>query len=142
MPQNQSVERFKALTEERKRTVHNNAVNELHEQASYLKDIIASVAPVYHGPSLPGVDPGALRASIKVVPDRSKDTVVRIVAGGPTTIHPAGTPYDYARGVEFGTHNMRAEPFFFPTYRLLKKKIIAGMKRRITREITKYSAEK
>jgi hypothetical protein len=36
---------------------------------------------------------------------------------------------------------MPAKPFFFPSYRLRKKKIVATMKRRITASIKKRSAE-
>ncbi len=137
MPKNVSVERFKKLTEDLQKEVHVMAVAELNAQANDLAQTIASVAPVYQGP--PGVDvsPGALKASLRVMPGK-RDTVVRIVAGGPTTTHEG---YDYARAVEFGTINMKPIPFFFPTYRLRKKKIIAAMKRKITASIKKRSAE-
>ena len=68
---------------------------------------------------------------------------VRIVAGGNMTIRPglSGKPYDYVRADEFGTVKMPARPFFFPTYRLRKKKMIADMKRRLTASIKQRSAE-
>ncbi len=137
MAKNISVERFKKLTEELQKEVHVLAVAELNAQAQDLAQTIASIAPIYQGP--PGVDvsPGALKSTVHVVPGK-KDTQVRIVAGGKETTHQG---YDYARAVEFGTVHMKPQPFFFPTYRLRKKKIIAAMKRKITASIKKRSAE-
>lgn len=138
-----SLERFRKLTEEMKRQVHVNAVAELNRQADVLKDTIESVAPIYQGPPVAGVQPGALKHSVNVRSDKSKDTIVRVVAGGALTVRTSisGKSFDYARADEFGTQKMAAQPFFFPTYRLMKKKIIAAMKRRITIQIKKYSAE-
>lgn len=132
---NVSVERFKALTDELKAEVHALAVAELNTQAQGLVDLMDSVAP--RG------ETGNLIHSIRVVPDKSKDTTVRVVAGGALTVRPgvSSKPYDYARADEFGTVNMPAKPFFFPTYRLRKKKIIASMKRKIVASIKKRSAE-
>lgn len=142
MAQNVSVERFRRLTEQLKNEVHIEAVRELYNQANNLREAIEELAPIYSGPPLPDVDPGALKSTVRTVPDRSKDTVVRVVAGGRETTHEvAGKPYDYARAVEFGTVAMSAHPFFFPTYRLMKRRMIAVMKNRITRTIKKYSAE-
>lgn len=143
MASNISVERFRKLTEDLKKDVHDNAVAELNRQATLLAQTIQGVAPVYSGPPLEGVDPGALKTTVNVVPDRSKDTVVRVVAGGAATTRKGGQrkDFDYSRAVEFGTQNMKPEPFFFPTYRLMKKRMIAAMKRRIVANIKKYSAE-
>ncbi len=143
MAQNISVQRFKRLTEDLQKEVHELAVIELNEQAQNLAHTIASVAPVYQGTRTGDVVPGALRHSVRVVPDRTKDTIVRIVAGGELTVRPSvsSKPYDYARADEFGTVHMHAQPFFFPTYRLLKKKIISSMKRKITASIKERSAE-
>lgn len=143
MATNKSVERFKALTEEMKRTVRQEAIAELNRQASILRDTIQAIAPIYQGPPVGGVQPGALKTSVKLVSDKSKSTVVRIVAGGVLTVRPSisGKPYDYARADEFGTQQMAAQPFFFPTYRLMKKRIISAMKRRVAANIKKYSAE-
>lgn len=144
MAKNVSVERFRKLTEDLQKEVHELAVHELNIQAKGLADTIASVAPVYQGiragPSGPVA--GALKHSVRVVPGK-KDTIVRVVAGGELTIRPSvsSKPYDYARADEFGTIHMTAQPFFFPTYRLMKKKIIASMKRKIAASIKKRSAE-
>ncbi|MET4197288.1 HK97 gp10 family phage protein [Bradyrhizobium sp. LA8.1] len=131
---NKSVERFKALTQELKDEVHAAAVAELNAQADNMVRVMISAAP--H-------DTGNLEHSVRKVPDRTKDTTVRVAAGGRLTIRKSvsSKPYDYARGDEFGTVKMTAKPFFFPTYRLLKKKMISTMKRRITASIKKRSAE-
>jgi HK97 gp10 family phage protein len=138
---NVSVERFRKLTLDMQKEVRREAISELNQQAKNLASTIQGVAPVYSGPPLPDVDPGALKSTVRIVPDRSKETIVRVVAGGAETTTSGAKPYDYARAIEFGTVNMSAEPFFFPTYRLMKKRMIATMKRRIRRTIKKYSAE-
>jgi HK97 gp10 family phage protein len=131
---NVSVERFRKLTEDLKQEVLDLAVSELNSQGDQLVSLMESVAP--RG------ETGALEHSIRKIPGKSA-TQVRIVAGGRETVRPAisSKPYDYARADEFGTQNMPAKPFFWPTYRLRKKKIIAAMKRKITASIKKRSAE-
>jgi len=133
MARNASVERFKKLTEDLQKEIHDGGVVELNVQATDLAQLIESVAPVREG---------TLAHTVKVVPGK-KDTIVRIVAGGQETVRPgvSSKPYDYARADEFGTQKMPAKPFFFSTYRLRKKKIIAAMKRKITASIKKRSAE-
>lgn len=133
MAPNKSIQRFRLLTRELKEEVRDGAIKELHEQANQLADLIESVAPKFEG---------KLAHSVRVIPGK-RDTQVRIVAGGKETIRPSisSKPYDYARADEFGTQKMPAQPFFFPTYRLKKKKIIAAMKRRITKAIKERSAE-
>jgi HK97 gp10 family phage protein len=75
-----------------------------------------------------------LRESIR---SRESDTGGQIVqAGGPTTIRDgANGPYDYARAQEFGRHDMPANPYFWPTYRLLKRKFISRRRRAVTQAI-------
>lgn len=131
---NVSVERFRKLTRDLKDEVHKAAVEELNAQAEGLVSVMEQVVER---------DSGTLEHTIRVVPDKSKDTVVRVVAGGSATIRPtiSSKPYDYARADEFGTVKMPAKPFFFPTYRLKKKGMISSMKRKITAAIKKRSAE-
>jgi HK97 gp10 family phage protein len=133
MARNTSVERFKKLTEDLRKEVHDMAVAELNAQATALAALIESVAPEHEG---------HLKASVRVIPGKT-DTVVRIVAGDNTTLRtsPAGVSYQYPRADEFGTINMPPKPFFYPTYRLRKKKIISAMKRKITASIKKRSSE-
>lgn len=134
MARNPSVERFKKLTEALQQEVHALAVAELNAQADGLVQAMEQVAPR---------DKGVLVHTIRKVPDKAKDTVVRIVAGGRETVRPSvsSRPFDYSRADEFGTKNMPAKPFFFPTYRLKKKKMIATMKRKIIASIKARSAE-
>lgn len=134
MAANASVERFKRLTDDLKKEVHDLAVAELNAQAASLVETMESVAP--RG------ETGNLIHSIKMVPGKT-DTVVRVVAGGHLTVRESvsAKPYDYSRADEFGTVNMPAKPFFWPVYRLRKKKIIAAMKRKITASIKKRSAQ-
>lgn len=129
MASNVSVERFKKLTKDLQAEVHAAAVAELNVQADGLVSLIESVAP--RGAT------GELEHSIRKIPGKS-DTQVRVVEGSPATIK-AG--YQYPRADEFGTVKMAAKPHFFPSYRLLKKKMISTMKRRISASIKKRSAE-
>lgn len=132
-PRVTSLERFRKLTEDLRNEVRREAVAELNKQAGELATLIESVAPF---------EEGTLKTTVRVIPDRKSDTVVRVVAGGRKTIRlsVSSKPYDYARADEFGTVNMKPRPFFFPTYRLRKKKIISAMKRNITKSIKKRSA--
>lgn len=59
---------------------------------------------------------------------------VRVVAGGTLTTVAARQghgSYDYSRGVEFGTSDTQAEPFFFNTYRARKGQIRAAVENSI-----------
>lgn len=128
MAKNVSVQRFIRLTEELRREVREGAVAELNRQASELARLIEMVAPR---------DEGELKTTVRVVPGKT-ETIVRVVAGGPPT---TSDGYDYARGIEFGTVKMLAQPFFFPTYRLRRKQMRSAMKRKISAQIKKRSAK-
>jgi HK97 gp10 family phage protein len=69
------------------------------------------------------------------------DTGGQIVrAGGETTTKPsAGGPYDYAIGQEFGTQDMPASPFFWPSYRLLKKRFNSRRKRALNKAFKDFN---
>ena len=67
--------------------------------------------------------PGALRDSVRVVEGQStakKAFVVKIVVGD-TTTKKGKRPFNYPRGVEFGTQDKPAHPFFWPIWRLRRK---------------------
>jgi len=67
---------------------------------------------------------GELKVSIKHYPVREfRGAVWRVVAGI------SGGRGFYARFVEFGTKNNRAEPFFFPIYRAFRPRFRARMGR-------------
>ena len=131
---NKSVEAFRRLTVDLQRAVYTDAIAELDAQADGLVTRMKSV--VKHGPT------GSLANSIRK--QRGKvPTVVRVMAGGSATTRTGGggRPYDYARAVEFGTVAMPATPFFFPTFRLMRKAMRSSMRRKITKRIKQYSAE-
>jgi HK97 gp10 family phage protein len=69
------------------------------------------------------------------------DTGGQIVrAGGSTTTKPsAGGPYDYALAQEFGTVDQPAQPFFWPTYRLLKKRFDGRRKRALSKAMKVFN---
>jgi HK97 gp10 family phage protein len=60
------------------------------------------------------VDDGDLRDSIEKTEGRH-ELAITVWAGGPTAIH--------ARWVEFGASKTTAKPFFYPSYRALRKRI-------------------
>jgi HK97 gp10 family phage protein len=82
--------------------------------------------------ALAPVDDGTLRRSIRTEPGRH-ELAITITAGGPTTTRPvregSTASYDYALANEHGTADMAAQPFFFPGYRLARKKAQARIKR-------------
>ena len=131
---NKSVEAFKKLTLEMQTQVYNDAIAELNTSADTLVGMMKNV--VKHGPT------GDLAGSIRKAPG-SVPTIVKVMAGGAATTRQGGggRPYDYARAVEFGTVKMPAEPFFFPTFRLMRKALQSSMRRKITKTIKQYSAE-
>jgi HK97 gp10 family phage protein len=131
---NKSVEAFRKLTLEMQKQVYDDAVGELNSQAERLVGMMK--ATVKHGPT------GHLANSIRSQPGKVP-TIVQVMAGGASTTRQGGggKPYDYARAVEFGTVHMTAEPFFFPTFRLMRKSMRSSMRRKITKTIKQYSAE-
>lgn len=81
------------------------------------------------------VDDGTLRDSIRT---RNKtDLGVDIVAGGSPTKRKtaSGFEYDYAVGAEFGTQNSPAQPFFWPAYRLNRKRAIGRIRRAVAKSV-------
>lgn len=74
------------------------------------------------------VDDGDLRNSIRV--EAKTDFGVTLKAGGPATTRKTGRyEYDYALGTEFGTQKSPAQPFFYPAYRLVKKRVTGRVRR-------------
>lgn len=68
---------------------------------------------------------GTLRDSIRMSPGRRESSFV-VEAGGPTTTkvvqEGADGSYDYALAQEFGTVEVTAQPYFWPSYRVTKKR--------------------
>jgi HK97 gp10 family phage protein len=130
---NLSVEQFKQLMENIPKVVAKELQRVPFEQGLVLANAMKSAVPE-------GTDAvRELRDSIRVEPGR-RPLQVFVRAGGPTTTKRgklSGRPYDYALANEFGTQKMAAQPFFWPTYRLLKKRIRAAMARRARLAISK-----
>ena len=88
-------------------------------------------------------DGGDLQRSIRVEPG-PRELSATVTAGGPLTTKPVrksekgnAPEYDYALGVEYGTEEMTAQPFFWPSVNTTKKRV----KRRIDRAISKAIKE-
>lgn len=83
---------------------------------------------------------GELAATIDMIVNEA-ELKVTLVAGGEFTTkavqHGRDGEYDYAFAQEFGTREMAAKPFFYPAYRLGKKRA----KARISRAITKAAKQ-
>lgn len=128
-----SIQRFKRLTQDLQKEVRENAIDELNAGADELADQMRAVAP--QGPT------GNLKRSIRKE-QGPRPSRVFIKAGGPLTTvkHGSAPPYDYANAIEFGTQQNGAHPFFWPSWRLRRKKIRSRMSRRITATIKQKSA--
>lgn len=76
-----------------------------------------------------------LKPSIKHYETDTGGQVVR--AGGETTtrIMSDGSTFDYARGQEFGTVGFYGQPFFWPAYRLNRKRFSARRSRAMNKAI-------
>ncbi len=85
---------------------------------------------------------GVLAGTIDMI-EKPADLQVVLVAGGPATTRPvrdgADAEYDYAFGQEFGTQEMPANPFFFPGYRLGKKRAKSRISRAINQAAKKVA---
>lgn len=90
--------------------------------------------------NLASFEDGTLQQSIRMSRGL-RPTSFQVEAGGPTTtkLVRAGhdAEYDYALGVEFGTQNMRARPFFWPAYRVMRKKFKGRAARAINQAVKK-----
>lgn len=79
-------------------------------------------------------DDGDLRASIRS--GTGGHELSRVVeAGGPTTTRPVregvSASYDYALGTEWGTADTPAQPYFYPAWRLGRKRAIGRINRAV-----------
>lgn len=101
----------------------------LDSSAAELVDTMKRVAP--H-------EDGDLQRSIEANPGKH-ELAREVTAGGEITTRPvrngADAEYDYALGQEFGTVDMPANPFFFPTFRLLRKRLNNRIKRSIRKAV-------
>lgn len=122
-----SIERLKKRLAKVPQQVRAAAAAEALLQARALGQAIQRVAPK---------DEGMLRESVRIEGGRFGDRFY-VKAGGPKTTRPVregvSATYDYALAVELGTQKMKAEPFFYPTYRTNRKQ----MRRSIEKVILK-----
>lgn len=85
----------------------------------------------------------ALERSIRVEPYASA-MKVRILAGGRLTTKSvrkgASATYDYALAQEFGTQEMAANPFFYPTWRLRRRSVRTKINRAIRKAVRAEAA--
>lgn len=123
-----SLARFRRRMEKVPLQVRAAAAAEALLQAQALGAAIQRMAPKG--------DTHKLAESVRVEGGRFGDRFY-VKAGGPLTTKPvragASATYDYANAVEHGTQTMKAEPFFYPTYRANRQQ----MKRSIQNVIRK-----
>lgn len=85
------------------------------------------------------VKTGTLRNSIRSEPAETETGAVRVLAGGPSTTKEvrsgSGRPYDYALGIEFGNSHTPRQPFFFTSFRLLRRRHRARASRALNKSI-------
>lgn len=82
-----------------------------------------------------------LRESIRTYKSETGGWVIR--AGGETTTvlvqQGQSGSYDYARAQEFGTQDMPANPYFWTSYRLLKKRLNSRRRRALNKAIKAFN---
>ena len=98
------------------------------------------LAPVSHDGSH-GNPPGTLRDSIVMTkpgehtPAYSEPGGQRLCPENAVIVSAGNTNCRYAHFPEYGTRKMAAEPFFWPSYRLLKKRLANRTKRAISKAV-------
>jgi HK97 gp10 family phage protein len=103
------------------------------QSANEMADLMRSRAPVKDG---------TLRASVRVEKRKNPEIIGALIkAGGPTTTKPVrngqSPSYDYAMGIELGTQEQLAQPFFYPSYRQKK----SAVKRRASKNLRNAVAQ-
>jgi HK97 gp10 family phage protein len=134
MARNLSVQQFKQLMDRIPKEVAKELEDAPFSEGERLASVMRSVVPQ-------GVDDRReLMESIRVEPGR-KPLVALVKAGGPLTTKEvragSGVGYDYSLANEFGTEKMQAQPFFWPTYRLMKKRLRSAISRKARKAIEK-----
>lgn len=134
MARNLSAEQFKQLLANIPQAVAKDMQASLNEAADDLVGWLKQTVPL-------GKDGRhELKASVRRE-EGKKPLQARVMAGGDLTTKPvgkgSGDSYDYANAIEFGTKNMPAEPFFWPTYRLRKRAMRAKIARQMKAAISK-----
>ncbi len=87
------------------------------------------------------VDTGALRSSIAVTlpgqstPAYSQPGGSRVARENEVIVSVGNSNMRYGHLVEYGTKDAHAKPFFWPSYRKLKKRIASRMKRAVSKAV-------
>ncbi len=122
MARSDGARRFKALMAALPVELRKQIGQEIAKQANALVSVQKRAVPK---------DKGALRDSIRAEVTAGRTLSISVKAGGPKTTRPVRkgqkATYDYALGQEFGNRRTRAQPFFFPSYRLKKPAIRRGI---------------
>ncbi len=170
MAKNVSLERFKKLTEDLQKECLQIAHDELANQADRLVGVMKSACPVEADPPpKPGLLRDSIGWTFGTPPKTRATGAFRPKAGGGggsqfiASVYAGNDEAFYARWVEFGTHahSLRkgadisrrkrqagerqhpgavAKPFFWPSYRLLKKTMRSTVKRKLAAAIKRRSA--
>jgi HK97 gp10 family phage protein len=112
----------------------------LQTSGQELVDEMQHLAPVSKD-GAHGNPPGAMRDSIvmtpggQTTPPYSEPGGSQVVPDNAVAITAGNTHVRYAHLVEYGTTKMAAEPYFWPAYRLLKKRITSRTKRAIGKAV-------
>jgi len=125
MARNASVQRFRSLMRKLPKAIQDDIAAEVNNQGNRLANVMRLAVAK-------GVDGrNELLESIRVEPGK-QIAQVYVKAGGTLTTKEvrkgSGVEYDYANANEFGTQKMNAQPFFWPSYRLLKPSIRKSIK--------------
>lgn len=81
------------------------------------------------GHSFDDAPAGALKSAAREAKAETGLAVTMFAGGEKTTRRSGKYPYDYAMGQEHGTQDMPANPFFYPGYRLARKRAKARLAR-------------
>ncbi|WP_336747761.1 HK97-gp10 family putative phage morphogenesis protein [Aureimonas altamirensis] len=127
-------DRFNRVMKRIPEAVKDEVMDSLDAAAELVVETQRSYAPV---------DDGTLKASIRRgrVSESENRLAVTVEAGGPTTTRPVRNgqkaEYDYSLGVEFGTSDTPAQPFFYPGYRAARKRVRGRTTRAVKRAVKK-----
>lgn len=128
MAGNWDATKFKARLAKLPASVKRNVEPAIAKDAAELVQMMKAVVPK------DPVDGTPLHDSITSEVTETGGQIVR--AGGPETTKPsAGGDYSYARAVEFGTVEMAPQPFFWTSYRTLKRRFIARRRRALSKAL-------
>ncbi|MGE0845838.1 MAG: HK97-gp10 family putative phage morphogenesis protein [Flavobacteriaceae bacterium] len=107
----------------------------MEQGATEIVDLARSLCPV---------DRGDLRDSIGWTWGDAPRGAMVLAQGGEgdlrVTVYAGNDEAYYARWVEFGTQKMAAQPFFFPAYRALRKRVKGRISRATTKAAKKVAA--